>query len=166
MHDAELCRGLVTEEPKTEGQGTEGPGVIGSGTGNRMGLLPLQLVQPMLSTLFSLEGLHKTLMGGNLDAKEVEKAKQGQKADYPDGIEECGTDALRFALCSYTTQVWYGMRAEPISWFSLDVFFTQAFDHTPALDLSARPVTSTWISSASSPTATGAISSGMPSSLP
>ena len=49
--------------------------------------------------------MHKTLLGGNVDAKEVEKAKQGQKADFPDGIEECGTDALRFALCAYTSQV-------------------------------------------------------------
>ena len=36
--------------------------------------------------------------------KEVEKAKVGQTQDYPDGIEECGTDALRFALCAYTSQ--------------------------------------------------------------
>lgn len=43
--------------------------------------------------------------GGNLDAKEVAKAKAGQAADFPDGIEECGTDALRFALVSYTAQV-------------------------------------------------------------
>jgi valyl-tRNA synthetase len=27
-----------------------------------------------------------------------------QKADYPSGIPECGTDALRFALCSYSSQ--------------------------------------------------------------
>lgn len=27
-----------------------------------------------------------------------------QKADYPNGIPECGTDALRFALCAYTAQ--------------------------------------------------------------
>lgn len=52
----------------------------------------------------SLEGLHETLMGGNLDAKEVEKAKAGQQTDFPDGIEECGTDALRFALVAYTSQ--------------------------------------------------------------
>ena len=52
----------------------------------------------------SLEGLHSTLLGGNLDSKEVERAKDGQKADFPEGIEECGTDALRFALCAYTTQ--------------------------------------------------------------
>ena len=52
----------------------------------------------------SLEGLHETLMGGNLAEKEVEKAKAGQKADFPEGIEECGTDALRFALVAYTSQ--------------------------------------------------------------
>jgi valyl-tRNA synthetase len=28
-----------------------------------------------------------------------------QKTDFPEGIEECGTDALRFALVAYTTQV-------------------------------------------------------------
>lgn len=42
---------------------------------------------------------------GNLDPKEIEKAKAGQKADFPDGIEECGADALRFALVAYTSQV-------------------------------------------------------------
>ncbi|MEW5299660.1 MAG: hypothetical protein WDW36_002653 [Sanguina aurantia] len=52
----------------------------------------------------SLQGLHDTLEGGNLDPKEVAKAKSGQVADFPLGIEECGTDALRFALVSYTTQ--------------------------------------------------------------
>ena len=50
----------------------------------------------------TLEGLHESLEGGNLDPREVEKARQGQKQDYPNGIPECGTDALRFALCSYT----------------------------------------------------------------
>ncbi|KAG2489910.1 hypothetical protein HYH03_011547 [Edaphochlamys debaryana] len=52
----------------------------------------------------SLQGLHGTLEGGNLDPKEIERAKSGQKADFPDGIEECGTDALRFALAAYTAQ--------------------------------------------------------------
>ena len=51
-----------------------------------------------------LEELHKTLLDSNLDVKEIEKAKAGQKADFPNGIPECGTDALRFALCSYLTQ--------------------------------------------------------------
>lgn len=52
----------------------------------------------------SLEDLHKTLLTGNLDAKEVKTAMQGQKEDFPDGIGECGTDALRFALVAYTSQ--------------------------------------------------------------
>ncbi|KAI4470718.1 valyl-trna synthetase [Holotrichia oblita] len=48
----------------------------------------------------SLENLHEQLYDGNLDPKEIEKAKLGQKQDYPEGIPECGTDALRFALCA------------------------------------------------------------------
>ncbi|XP_044747295.1 valine--tRNA ligase isoform X3 [Coccinella septempunctata] len=48
----------------------------------------------------TLEGLHNQLADGNLDSKEVEKAKAGQKQDFPEGIPECGTDALRFALCA------------------------------------------------------------------
>ncbi|KAG9292124.1 hypothetical protein G9A89_005268 [Geosiphon pyriformis] len=51
----------------------------------------------------SLEKLHAKLYEGNLDPREIEKAKAGQKADYPNGIPECGTDALRFTLCSYST---------------------------------------------------------------
>lgn len=52
----------------------------------------------------TLEELHRELELGNLDPKELEKAKEGQKKDYPDGIPECGTDALRFTLMAYTTQ--------------------------------------------------------------
>ncbi|DBB14039.1 TPA: hypothetical protein ACH3X3_001004 [Trebouxia sp. C0006] len=52
----------------------------------------------------SLEDLHDTLTTGNLSPAEVQKATAGQKEDFPDGIEECGTDALRFALVAYTSQ--------------------------------------------------------------
>ncbi|XP_019342548.2 valine--tRNA ligase [Alligator mississippiensis] len=52
----------------------------------------------------SLEGLHAQLLDSNLDPAEVERAKEGQKSDFPAGIPECGTDALRFALCAYTAQ--------------------------------------------------------------
>jgi valyl-tRNA synthetase len=45
------------------------------------------------------------LQTGNLDPRELDRARRAQKADFPDGIEQCGTDALRFALVSYTTQV-------------------------------------------------------------
>ncbi|CCF55985.1 hypothetical protein KAFR_0A05500 [Kazachstania africana CBS 2517] len=50
-----------------------------------------------------LEDLHAKLLLGNLDPREVEKAKIGQKESYPNGIPQCGTDAMRFALCAYTT---------------------------------------------------------------
>lgn len=52
----------------------------------------------------TLQGLHAMLVDSNLDPAELERAKDGQKADYPSGIPECGTDALRFALCAYTGQ--------------------------------------------------------------
>lgn len=50
-----------------------------------------------------LEQLHDKLKAGNLDPREIEKAKAGQKLSFPKGIPECGTDALRFGLCAYTT---------------------------------------------------------------
>ncbi|XP_020205546.1 valine--tRNA ligase, mitochondrial 1 isoform X4 [Cajanus cajan] len=52
----------------------------------------------------SLEGLHKRLEDSNLDPKELTVARAGQKKDFPDGIDECGADALRFALVSYMAQ--------------------------------------------------------------
>ena len=51
----------------------------------------------------TLENLHQKLMTGNLNPTEVERAKKYQKSAFPDGIPQCGTDALRFALVSYTT---------------------------------------------------------------
>jgi len=53
---------------------------------------------------FCFQDLQKQLSDSNLDPKELERAREGQKRDYPQGIPECGTDALRFALCAYTTQ--------------------------------------------------------------
>lgn len=53
----------------------------------------------------SLKGLHKRLEEGNLDPAELKVAKEGQLKDFPNGIPECGADALRFALVSYTAQV-------------------------------------------------------------
>lgn len=52
----------------------------------------------------TLETLQSQLDGGNLDPAEVAKAKAGQKQDFPQGIPECGIDALRFALCNYVAQ--------------------------------------------------------------
>jgi valyl-tRNA synthetase len=55
----------------------------------------------------SLDKLQEQLKNSNLDPKEYEKACEGQKNDYPNGIPECGTDALRFAFCAYANQSIY-----------------------------------------------------------
>jgi valyl-tRNA synthetase len=51
-----------------------------------------------------LELLLAKLDGGNLDAKEVARAKAEQTKEFPNGIPECGSDALRFGLLAYTMQ--------------------------------------------------------------
>lgn len=51
-----------------------------------------------------LDVLIEKIRSGNLPPKEVEVAVKGQKLDYPDGIPECGADALRFGLLAYTLQ--------------------------------------------------------------
>ena len=61
--------------------------------------------RPYDTRRFTSLHLHMLLQGGNLDPRELKRAQAAQSADFPDGIEQCGTDALRFALVSYTTQV-------------------------------------------------------------
>lgn len=51
-----------------------------------------------------LEELLAKIDQGNLPVKEIAKAKAAQVADFPDGILECGADALRFGLLAYTVQ--------------------------------------------------------------
>jgi valyl-tRNA synthetase len=72
---------------------------------------PLDVIQGL-----PLEKLHEKLYEGNLDAQEIEKAKLGQKKDFPKGIPQCGTDALRFALCAYSG----GGNARFVSFFFFD----------------------------------------------
>ena len=50
-----------------------------------------------------LQTLHDKLKTGNLDPKEIDRATKFQKTAFPDGIPECGADALRFSLISYNT---------------------------------------------------------------
>ena len=52
----------------------------------------------------TLAELHAKLEAGNLPAKEVAKAQAGQTKEYPDGIPECGADAMRMGLLAYTQQ--------------------------------------------------------------
>ncbi|KAA1074327.1 hypothetical protein PGT21_001345 [Puccinia graminis f. sp. tritici] len=53
----------------------------------------------------TLDALANQLQTGNLDEKELKTALAGQKADFgkTNGIPPCGADALRFALCAYTS---------------------------------------------------------------
>ncbi|KAF8752955.1 Class-I aminoacyl-tRNA synthetase [Rhizoctonia solani] len=51
----------------------------------------------------TLDRLQEKLKEGNFDEREIVKAMAGQKKDFPKGIPQCGTDALRFALCAYTS---------------------------------------------------------------
>ncbi|XP_040852933.1 valine--tRNA ligase, mitochondrial isoform X1 [Ochotona curzoniae] len=48
-----------------------------------------------------LQVLQEKLRDGNLDPAELAIAAATQKKDFPHGIPECGTDALRFTLCSH-----------------------------------------------------------------
>ncbi|XP_019665124.1 valine--tRNA ligase, mitochondrial isoform X1 [Ailuropoda melanoleuca] len=48
-----------------------------------------------------LQVLEAKLRDGNLDSTELAIAAAAQRKDFPHGIPECGTDALRFALCSH-----------------------------------------------------------------
>uniref|UniRef100_A0A8B9HLX2 valine--tRNA ligase n=1 Tax=Astyanax mexicanus TaxID=7994 RepID=A0A8B9HLX2_ASTMX len=49
----------------------------------------------------SLERLQEKVTEGNLDPKEKAVAMEAQRKDFPNGIPECGTDALRFALLCF-----------------------------------------------------------------
>uniref|UniRef100_A0A671VIJ0 Valine--tRNA ligase, mitochondrial n=1 Tax=Sparus aurata TaxID=8175 RepID=A0A671VIJ0_SPAAU len=52
----------------------------------------------------SLERLQEKVKEGNLDPREQLVAMEAQRKDFPKGIPQCGTDALRFALCSHKIQ--------------------------------------------------------------
>jgi valyl-tRNA synthetase len=81
-----FCHGMVRD---SYGQ------KMGKSLGN--GIDPLDVIQGL-----SLEALHEPLYDGLLDDNQITKAKAGHKKDYPNGIPQCGTDALRFAMCAYS----------------------------------------------------------------
>ncbi|KAK2829980.1 hypothetical protein Q5P01_017911 [Channa striata] len=60
---------------------------------------PLDLIHGV-----SLERLQKNVKEGNLDPREQLVSMEAQRKDFPNGIPQCGTDALRFALCSHKMQ--------------------------------------------------------------
>lgn len=60
---------------------------------------PLEIIEGC-----SLENLIQKLTQGTLDKSELDKAIKEKKSTFPEGIPECGTDALRFGLLAYMIQ--------------------------------------------------------------
>jgi valyl-tRNA synthetase len=52
----------------------------------------------------TLEILLQKLYESNLPENEVKESEAEKKKSFPEGIPECGTDALRFGLLSYMIQ--------------------------------------------------------------
>ncbi|KAK6363405.1 hypothetical protein TWF730_000836 [Orbilia blumenaviensis] len=79
-------------------------GLIRDSEGRKMSKSLGNVIDPLdVINGIPLKGLHDKLEGGNLDPKEVATATKYQKTAFPQGIPQCGADALRFTLISYTT---------------------------------------------------------------
>lgn len=52
----------------------------------------------------TLDALLGKLYESNLPESEIKEAEAEKKKKFPQGIPECGTDALRFGLLSYMIQ--------------------------------------------------------------
>lgn len=52
----------------------------------------------------TLNELQDKLLKGNLNRNEINNAMDNQKIQFPNGIQKCGSDALRFGLLSYAGQ--------------------------------------------------------------
>ena len=78
--------------------------IVRDSEGRKMSKSLGNVIDPMdIINGITLDQLQEKLKQGNLDPKEVATATKFQKAAFPKGIPECGTDALRFALINYTT---------------------------------------------------------------
>ena len=60
---------------------------------------PLEVIEGI-----TLEEMKSHLRSGNLPESEIKKATKALEEDFPEGIPQCGSDALRFALLAYTLQ--------------------------------------------------------------
>lgn len=52
----------------------------------------------------SLDQLKERILKSNVSKTELKRALKRVEKDFPNGIPQCGTDALRLALCSYLEQ--------------------------------------------------------------
>lgn len=60
---------------------------------------PLEVIEGI-----TLAQMKENLLKGNLPESEIKKATKALEEDFPEGIPQCGSDALRFALLAYTLQ--------------------------------------------------------------
>jgi valyl-tRNA synthetase len=78
--------------------------IVRDSQGRKMSKSLGNVIDPLdLISGIPLADLHAKLHTGNLDPKEIEKATLFQKTAFPDGIPQCGSDAMHFAFCAYTT---------------------------------------------------------------
>ncbi|KAF2008698.1 valyl-tRNA synthetase [Aaosphaeria arxii CBS 175.79] len=78
--------------------------LIRDSEGRKMSKSLGNVVDPIdIMTGIGLQQLKDKLLMGNLDPKELKTAERYQNTAFPQGIPECGADALRMALCGYTT---------------------------------------------------------------
>jgi len=80
-------------------------GMIRDAHGRKMSKSLGNVVDPLdVMTGKDLDALAKQLEDAGLSPAELEIARDGQRKSFPEGIPECGTDALRFALLSCDIQ--------------------------------------------------------------
>lgn len=74
-------------------------------TGKKMSKTLGNVIDPIdVMEGITLEELHEQVRNSNLAPAEIERALKVQNDQFPKGIPPCGSDALRFALLSYTAQ--------------------------------------------------------------
>jgi valyl-tRNA synthetase len=97
-----LCTHLVGEEPFKR---IFLHAVLRDAHGRKMSKSLGNVIDPIhVMEGISLDDLKRSLTTGNLDPREVEKAAKGMETDFPEGIPQCGADALRLTLAQYTRQ--------------------------------------------------------------
>ncbi|KAI5169387.1 valyl-tRNA synthetase [Pancytospora epiphaga] len=78
-------------------------GIVRDAHGKKMSKSLGNVIDPLyVIDGITLDELINNLSTGNLDRREVKRASDALRKDFPKGIPKCGADALRFALLSYS----------------------------------------------------------------